>query len=196
MRLLLFIFFIFPIFGGGIYAQKNKISFQEQKNQNSFNYQPFVSFSYSYAHKFSPKLTLGISAQVGLGLRFLLSSPNGYYICDQCPPGSGLAYSQVSSYTRFFFDVWKVQTFYRFNNIKHFYFDVGPYVTYAFQGSEFSSEGLTTGIEGSAFYSVSKFHIGTSIMAGVQFMNYNNVFKINFFGLLELTFNTVYWDPL
>lgn len=186
MRLLIFILYFFLIFDGGIYAQKKKFSFQEQKNQNSFNYEPFVSFSYSYAHKFSPKLTLGLSAQAGLALRFLLSSPNGYYICDQCPPGSGLAYDQVNSYTSFFFDIWKVQTFYRFNNVKHFYFDVGPYVSYAFQGSEISSEGLTTGIEGSVFYSVSHFHIGTSIMAGAQFMDFNDQFKINFFGIYSV----------
>jgi len=185
MRRRLILLFVFLIFGCGVNAQKKKFSFQEQTNQNSFNYEPFVSFSYSYAHKFSPKLTLGVSAQAGLALRFLLTSPNGYYICDQCPPGSGLAYEQVNSYTSFFFDIWKVQTFYRFNNVKHFYFDVGPYLSLAFQ-NEFSSEGLTTGIEGSVFYSVSHFHIGTSIMAGVQFMDFNDQFKINFFGIYSI----------
>jgi hypothetical protein len=185
MRWRLFLIFVFLNFGCCIYAQKKKPSFQEQKNQNSFNYKPLVSLSYSYAHKFSRELTLGVSAQAGLALRFLLTSPNGYYICDQCPPGSGLAYERVNSYTAFFFDLWKVQTFYRFNNVKHFYFDVGPYVSLAFQ-NESASGGLTTGIEGSAFYSVSHFHIGTSIMAGVQFMDYNDQFKINFFGIYSI----------
>lgn len=186
MRLLIIILLIFPIFGNGLHAQKKKISFQEQNNQNTFDYEPFFSFSYSYAHKYSPKLTLGISAQAGLGLRFLLSSPQGYYFCDQCPAGSGPVYSHVSSYGRDFYDLWKVQIFYRFNNIKRFYFDVGPYFTATSQSSEFVSGGLTTGIGGSAFYSFSKFHIGTSIMAGVQFMNFDDVFKINFFGIYSV----------
>jgi hypothetical protein len=185
MRLLIIILLIFSIFSNGLHAQKKKISFQEQKNQKSLDYEPFVAFSYSYAHKYSPKLTLGISVQAGVGLRFLLSSPQGYYICDQCPAGSGPAYSQVSSYGRDFYDICKVQTFYRFTNIKHFYFDVGPYFAATIQ-SESVGGGLTTGIGGSAFYLFSKFHIGTSIMAGVQFMNFDNVFKINFFGVYSV----------
>jgi len=44
------------------------------------------------------------------------------------------------------------------------------------------SGGITAGLEGSAFYTISHFHIGTRLMAGWQFFLAKH-FNSNYFGL-------------
>lgn len=190
MRLITLSLFAISLFAGGLNAQEKKPTFLEKKNQNCIEVEAFPAFSYSYAHKFKPKLTLGLRFQVGLGIRFLLTNPSFYTICDQCPAGSGPAWEEVKTNGGgVFFDLLKLQFFYRLNPSKHFlltnpfYFDIGPYATVGFMGD--FGMGITAGLEGSVFYTIRKFHIGTRVVAGWQFFLYKK-FTSNYFGLYSV----------
>lgn len=181
MRLITLSLLTIALCVGGLNAQQEKSAFLKNKNQNSFEVETLAAFSYSYAHKYNPKLTLGMRIQFGLGIRLLLTNPSFYTVCDQCPAGSGPAYDKVRAYGGgIFFDILKLQFFYRFNPLKHSYFDFGPYVTVGYMNE--MSGGVTTGLEGSAFYTISNFHIGTRLMAGWQFF-FAKQFNSNYFGL-------------
>ena len=184
MRLITLSLFVIALFAGGLNAQEEKPAFLENKNQNCFEFETLAAFSYSYAHKYNPKLTFGVRIQFGMGLRFLLTNPSFYTVCDQCPAGSGPAYDKVRAYGGgIFFDILKLQFFYRLNPSKHTYFDFGPYATVGYMNEV--NGAITAGLEGSAFYTVSNFHIGTRLTAGWQFLLAKH-FNSNYFGLYSI----------
>jgi hypothetical protein len=184
MRLITLSLFTIALFAGGLNAQEEKPSFLENKNQNSFEVETLAAFSYAYAHKFNPRLNLGVRIQFGLGIRILLTDPSFYTVCDQCPAGSGPAHEKVrAAGGGIYFDVLKLQFFYRINPLKNSYFEFGPFATVGYMNE--MSGGISTGLEASAFYTVSHFHIGTRLTAGWQFMLAKH-FNSNYFGLYSI----------
>jgi hypothetical protein len=170
------------VFAGNLHAQKVKPAFVEKKNQNCLEFVPFPAFSYSYARKFNPKLTLGLRVQFGFGLRFLLTNPMGHYGCDQCPAGSDLIYERVQAYGSAFADYFKVESFYRVSPSKHIFIDAGLFVSSGSQMEGYGG-GIFTGFEGAANYTFSAFHLGTKLMFGCRIFKPDNKSKIDYLGL-------------
>lgn len=181
MRLIALATFIFLVFAGNLHAQKVKPAFVEKKNQNCLEFEPFPAFSYSYARKFNPKLTLGIRVQFGFGLRFLLTNPMGHYGCDQCLE-PGWIHERVKAYGRAFADYFKVESFYRVSPSKHIFIDAGLFASFGSQ-MEGLGAGIFTGLEGAAFYTFSAFHLGTKLMLGFRFYTPDTKSKIDYLGL-------------
>ncbi len=182
MRHIAWATFLFLILAGNTNAQKVKLAFVEKKNQNCLEFEPIPSFSYSYARKFSPNLTLGLRVQVGFGLRFLLTNPMGHYGCDQCPAGSGYIYERVQAYGSPFADLVKLESFYRLSPSKHVFVDAGLFASLGMQ-MEGVGGGLFTGPAAAAYYTFSVFHLGTRFMLGCRIYNPETKAKIDYLGL-------------
>jgi hypothetical protein len=172
MRLLILSFIFISLLSNDLIAQEKKPSFLEKKNQGSFEFEPFLSFSLSYAYKFNPKLTLGARAQLGFGARLLLTNPSVDYKGDQYD-GIHTFHQEVRAFTNgLFTDMLKFQCFYRFSNVKHLYIDVGPYASFGMVNE--MEGGKSAGLEASVFYTRKHFHIGTRILAGWQTFDFSD----------------------
>jgi hypothetical protein len=161
MKLIVIVCFALSLFAGVSNAQEIKPRFLEKKNQSCYEYAPLISFSYNYAHKFNPNLTLGMGVQAGYGLRFMLTNPWINYNFDN----GNFRVRVRDAVDGFFLDLIKVQMFYRFSPTHHVFFDIGPYALVSY--TEMDS-GTSIGIECSAFYTTGNFHIGTRLLFGRQ----------------------------
>ncbi len=172
MRLIPILFIIFILFSGSLIAQEKKPSILQKKNQSCFEFEPFISFSYSYAHKFNPNFTLGARAQMGFSVRLLLTNPSVHYKGDQYD-GGPVYLQEVRSFSNgYFTDIFKFQCFYRFSHTEHFYFDFGPYAAFGMVNE--MEGGRSFGAEGSAFFAWKRLHIGTRILAGWQTFGFSD----------------------
>ena len=175
ISLFVFLFFLMNV----AFAQRSAIEFSKKKNQHTIDVD-IASISYAFAHRYQQNLTLGVRLNVGVSFRALLTNPSFYYDCDQC---GGPTWEHVRASGPFFFDLLKVQLFYRYHLPKHFYFDAGPYYSYGFNNFEIINFANTTGLEASAMYHFWLVHVGLRMQAGWQFFQYANGFKTNYFGV-------------
>ena len=161
-----------------------KQSFLNKTDQNSISFE-FAAVSYSYANKISKNLTFGLRVQIGFGMRFMLTNPSFYYDCGQCEQP---VWEKVRASSFGFFDIAKLQLFYRAAISKHFYFDVGPYYSVGIMGSEEIRSGYSRGFEASAYYTVGKLHLGFRMQAGWQFISSSRVDNNNYFAVFVTPF--------
>ena len=122
------------------YPQEVKTNFTDKKNQHSVSLE-IASVSYTYVHRFAPKLRLGARVQLGMAAFFSPTWP-----LETHPA---------------IVDLVNFQILYRTVIAKSFYFDAGilaSYPSYIKDWDLVNSFGLT----GSAYYHYKKFHIGFS----------------------------------
>ncbi len=137
---------LFLSFAFAAYAQSAKPSFTEKNNQHTIDADA-LSLSYSYAHRFNPKLILGARINAGFSFRYMLTNPMYYYNCDQCDAPD---WQRVKASSPGYFDLLKFQLFYRYPLSKHFYLDGGLYASVGLLNFELGG-GYTAGMEASAF---------------------------------------------
>jgi hypothetical protein len=110
----------------GLSAQKGNSTFSDYSKQTTLDYDPIRAFSISFTHRYSPELALGWHFQIGGSLRFILNNPSILYVSDQENKAVSTTIKE-EFYYGLFGDIFKIQFFYWYRYLKHFYFDTGPY---------------------------------------------------------------------
>ena len=131
-------------------SAQEKAYFINKTSQSSISIEP-LAISYTYVHKFAPKLRLGARIQIGFGTHFHISYP--------------------PSFQTQLIDLLNIQLLYRFPLKNYIYSDLSLLVTYnTFLGSMDSQQGNTYGLGITTFYKPGKFYIGFSLQA--RFFDY------------------------
>jgi len=173
-----FTYILLILFSINLTAQdKVKQSFLNKTTQQNISFEFAVAVSYSYANKINKNLTLGARIQIGIGMRYMLTDPSYYFDCDQCEQPE---WQKVRASPPGFLDIAKLQLFYRAAISKHFYFDVGPYGSVGILNNE---KGYALGLEGSAYYTVGKLHLGFRMQTGWQYILSVRVDNNNYFAV-------------
>jgi len=162
-----------------------KQSFLNKTIQRSISIEFPAAVSFSFADKINKNLTFGVRIQIGFGMRYMLTDPSFYYDCGQCEQP---VWQKVRAITNGFFDIAKLQLFYRAAISKHFYFDVGPYGSVGIMGFDWWGGGYSLGFEASAYYTVGKLHLGFRMQAGWQFISSSRVDNNNYFAVFVTPF--------
>ncbi len=162
-----------------------KQSFLNKTTQGSISIEFPAAVSFSFADKINKNFTLGARVQIGFGMRYMLTDPSFYYDCGQCEEP---VWQKVRAITNGFFDIAKLQLFYRAAISKHFYFDVGPYGSVGIMGFDWWGGGYSLGFEASAYYTVGKLHLGFRMQAGWQFISSSRVDNNNYFAVFVTPF--------
>ncbi len=165
MKLKIFTLIIFVFFSGILIAQETKPVFIEKNNQHSISAE-FAAVSYSYAHKFKPKVTFGARVQIGFGMQIFLTNPAIQYDFGY---GDGLETIRVGGFgSPGPIDILKFQLFYRRTISSCFYLEAGPIASFNYMEHDWANN-FSVGIETSAFYTIRKIHLGFRIQGTLSF---------------------------
>ena len=177
------LFLLTGLFAANIYAQTAKPEFLNKKNQHSIS-AVYWGASYSYAHKFNPKLILGARLQVGFEVQAILASSKTLFDYGY---GDGPEYIRPSGYS---FEILKLQYFYRHALSKHFYFDAGPVASMVVDGGGEWTNPYNVGIEATAYYSIWKIHMGFTLKGAMSFSLSRNAHNQNsYFAIYPIPLN-------
>lgn len=173
MRHLILILLAFLAFN--LTAQENQNNFLDKINQHSVS-ADFASISYSYAHKFGSKLTLGVTAQTGFASRFYLAGTSFTYSQNAIDKNGNTQFGETHEFGDYFVDLAKIHFFYRPSIGEHLYFDLGPYFSFGYikekeiSNNMITNGGISTGIEVAFYYQFWKMHVGTKLSGGFQYI--------------------------
>jgi len=156
---------IISLLGLNVNSQTPEAIFLNKANQHSLSAE-FAALSYSYAHRFKPKVIFGARIQAGYGLQIMLASTT---ILFDFGYGNGPVKIKPSSGS---LELLKLQFFYRRAISKSFYFDVGPVASFVLSESEWENP-YSVGIEATAYYLIWKMHLGFRIKGAMSFDTHN-----------------------
>lgn len=169
-----------------VQSQETEDVFTDKTHQHTISTE-YLALSYSYAYKFKPKLNIGYQVELGLASRFLLSGSNYYYNSEKVTFSDQYLDIKPDAF-KHYVDIIKFQVFYRPAFGKHFYLDIGPYISYGAvltknnQTISSATDQYSFGIESSVFYTFWKMHIGSRFQFGKQFSG-NAKPKTYYFGI-------------
>ena len=145
---IIIVLFILSSFGQNNKEENNNLAetFLNKRNQHSLSLE-FASLSYTYVHKFKTKFNLGVRFQAGLRAKYSID-------CWGCKDAYGL-------------DVFELQILYRLPISHKFYFDMGPKIAFIYFPEKY--DGLSYGVQASAFYTFWKMHIGIRLDYNIFF---------------------------
>jgi hypothetical protein len=165
MKLKILAFIVLVFISGILSAQKTKSVFIEKNNQHSISAE-FAAVSYSYAHKFKPKVILGARVQIGFGFQIFLTNPAIQFDFGY---GDGLETIRVGGFGSLGpIDILKLQFFYRRSISSCFYLEAGPIASFNYMEHDWANN-FSVGIETSAFYTIRKIHLGFRIKGTLSF---------------------------
>lgn len=156
-----------------VQSQETKIAFTDKTHQHTISTE-YLALSFSYTYKFKPKFNIGVQLQLGLASRYLISGSNYQYNDETLSHGDQYLVIKPDAFQHYV-DIIKFQAFYRPALGKHFYLDIGPYISYGAvlsktnQTINSATDQYSFGIESSVFYTFWKMHIGSRFQLGKQF---------------------------
>jgi len=181
MKIKILAFIVLVFISGILSAQKTKSVFIEKNNQHSISAE-FAAVSYSYAHKFKPKVILGARVQIGFGFQIFLTNPAIQFDFGY---GDGLETIRVGGFGSLGpIDILKLQLFYRRSISSCFYLEAGPIASFNYMEHDWANN-FSVGIETSAFYTIRKIHLGFRIKGTLSFdpQNYEITSESSYFAL-------------